>query len=69
MSIGDSAGQAVSSGREGVDALVNWFALNRAELPIGLAVAAGIVLRHARLAVDWRPARRGRSAMQLTGAA
>ena len=51
MSIGDSAGQAVSSGREGVDALVNWFALNRAELPIGLAVAAGIVL--VMLALRW----------------
>jgi small-conductance mechanosensitive channel len=51
MSIGNSAGQAVSSGREGVDALVNWFALNRAELPIGLAVAAGIVL--VMLALRW----------------
>jgi small-conductance mechanosensitive channel len=51
MSIGNSAGQAVSSGREGVDALINWFALNRAELPIGLAVAAGIVL--VMLALRW----------------
>jgi small-conductance mechanosensitive channel len=44
MIIAGNAGEAINSGREGVESLVNWFAMNRAELPVGLAVAAGIVL-------------------------
>jgi small-conductance mechanosensitive channel len=44
MSIGGNAVGAISTGREGVKALADWFRANWAELPIGLAVAAGIVL-------------------------
>jgi small-conductance mechanosensitive channel len=43
MTLGDP-GQTISSGRDGVEALVRWFEANQATLPIGLAVAAGIVL-------------------------
>jgi small-conductance mechanosensitive channel len=43
MTLGDP-GQTISSGRDGVEALVRWFGANQATLPIGLAVAAGIVL-------------------------
>jgi small-conductance mechanosensitive channel len=44
MQIGDNAADALSSGKEGVQALIDWFRTNAAELPVGLAVAAGIVL-------------------------
>jgi small-conductance mechanosensitive channel len=44
MHIGGNAAEAISNGREGVQALFDWFRANWAELPIGLAVAAGIVL-------------------------
>jgi small-conductance mechanosensitive channel len=44
MVIGGNAGQAISSGREGVESLIGWFVDNREVLPIGLAAAAGIVL-------------------------
>ncbi|MEO6225731.1 MAG: mechanosensitive ion channel family protein [Sphingomicrobium sp.] len=44
MGIPGNAGDALSGGRDGVQSLIDWFAANRAVLPIGLAVAAGIVL-------------------------
>jgi small-conductance mechanosensitive channel len=44
MQIGGNAVQALSSGREGVQALIDWFRANAAELPIALAVAGCIVL-------------------------
>ena len=47
----DDPGQALSSGREGVQSLLDWFAANREQLPIGLIVAAGIV--PAMLALRW----------------
>jgi small-conductance mechanosensitive channel len=43
MQIRGNAVEAISSGREGVQALIDWFRANASELPIGLAVAAGIV--------------------------
>ena len=51
MELGGNAGEAISSGREGVQSLIDWFAANRADLPIGLAVAAAIVA--AMLALRW----------------
>ena len=52
MSIADNAGealaqnaeQAIDTSRGSVDALIRWFEVNRADLPLGLAVAAAIVL-------------------------
>jgi len=44
MQIGGNAAEAISSGREGVQALIDWFRANAAELPIALAVAGGIVV-------------------------
>jgi small-conductance mechanosensitive channel len=44
MRIAGNPGDAISSGRDGVESLINWFEINRTVLPIGLAVAAGIVL-------------------------
>ena len=44
MIIAGNAGEAISSGRESIEAVINWFAANSAELPIAFAVAAGIVL-------------------------
>jgi small-conductance mechanosensitive channel len=44
MQVGTNAAEAISTGREGVEAIVDWFRANWEELPIGLAVAAGIVL-------------------------
>jgi small-conductance mechanosensitive channel len=41
---GGNPGEAIDSGREGVESVVNWFAANWSALPIGLAVAAVIVL-------------------------
>jgi small-conductance mechanosensitive channel len=44
MIIAGNADQAINNGREGVESVVSWFAANAAVLPIGLAVAAVIVL-------------------------
>jgi small-conductance mechanosensitive channel len=44
MQVGTNAAEAISTGREGVEAIADWFRANWEELPIGLAVAAGIVL-------------------------
>jgi small-conductance mechanosensitive channel len=44
MIIAGSPGQALNSGRDGVESLFNWFDANLAVLPIGLGVAAIIVL-------------------------
>ena len=44
MVIARNADEALNSGREGVESLINWFSANANVLPIGLAVAAGIVL-------------------------
>ncbi|MGE5063936.1 MAG: mechanosensitive ion channel family protein [Myxococcales bacterium] len=44
MSIGGNAVEAISTGRESVQTLIDWFQANAAELPIGLAVASSIVL-------------------------
>ncbi len=44
MEFGGNAAEAISNGRESVQALIDWFSANAAELPIGLAVATGIVL-------------------------
>ena len=43
MTIADNAGEALETGRGSVEALIDWFEANRSDLPIGLAVAAGIV--------------------------
>ena len=55
MQIHDNAIEAISNGREGVQALIDWFRSNWAELPIGLAVAAGIVafMLALRIAGGW----------------
>ncbi|MBV9527779.1 mechanosensitive ion channel domain-containing protein [Sphingomonas sp.] len=42
--IGGNAAEAISSGREGVQAIVDWFRANASELPLALSVAACIVL-------------------------
>jgi len=44
MGLAADPGEAINSGRDGVESLIRWFELNRTDLPIGLAVAAGIVL-------------------------
>ena len=44
MQIRGNAVEAISTGRESAQALIDWFRANAAELPLGLAVAAGIVL-------------------------
>jgi small-conductance mechanosensitive channel len=44
MLVPTKAAAAFDSSREGVGALIRWFELNRADLPIGLAVAGAIVL-------------------------
>jgi small-conductance mechanosensitive channel len=51
MVIGAKAGEAISSGREGVESVAAWFAANWNELPIGLGVAAAIIL--VMLAARW----------------
>jgi small-conductance mechanosensitive channel len=51
MFLADSAGRAIDNGREGVESLASWFAANWNDLPIGLAVAAAIVL--VMLAARW----------------
>jgi small-conductance mechanosensitive channel len=44
MVIGAKAGEAISSGRETLESIGAWFAANWNELPIGLGVAAAIIL-------------------------
>ena len=51
MAFGSNPGQAISSGREGVESLIDWFVANRAVLPVGLAIAAVIVA--VMLAMRW----------------
>lgn len=51
MVIGGNAGQAISSGREGLESIAAWFAANWKDLPIGLGVAAVIILL--MLAARW----------------
>jgi small-conductance mechanosensitive channel len=51
MAFGSNPGQAISSGREGVESLIDWFVANRAVLPLGLAIAAVIVA--VMLAMRW----------------
>ncbi|HEY4071046.1 MAG TPA: mechanosensitive ion channel domain-containing protein [Sphingomicrobium sp.] len=51
MVFGGDAGRAIDDGREGVESIVNWFAANWNDLPVGLAVAAAIVL--VMLAARW----------------
>jgi len=43
MQLGGNPGQAISDSREGVQSVIDWLVANRANLPIGLAVAAAIV--------------------------
>jgi small-conductance mechanosensitive channel len=43
MQLGGNPGQAISDSREGVHSVIDWLVANRANLPIGLAVAAAIV--------------------------
>ena len=51
MQLGGNPGEAISSGREGVQSVIDWLVANRADLPIGLAVAAAIVA--AMLGLRW----------------
>jgi small-conductance mechanosensitive channel len=51
MVIGGHAGQAISSGREGLQSFADWFAANGDELPIALGAAAAIIL--VMLALRW----------------
>ena len=44
MQIHENAVGAIDSGRKGVQSIADWFVNNATELPIGIAVAAGIVL-------------------------
>ena len=55
MEIRGNAVEAISSGREGVEALIDWFRANAAVLPVGLSVAAGIVafMLVLRIAGSW----------------
>jgi small-conductance mechanosensitive channel len=55
MQIGGNAAQTISNGREGVQAILDWFRNNAAELPIALAVAGAIVLF--MLGLRWAGAR------------
>ena len=59
MIIAGNAGEAINSGRESIEAVVDWFAANSAERPIAFAVAAAIVLfmLGLRLAGAWLVAR------------
>ena len=43
MTIAENAGEALDTGRGSVEALIRWFEANSDDLPMGLAVAAGIV--------------------------
>jgi small-conductance mechanosensitive channel len=51
MLIGGNAAEAIVTGRESIQSIFDWFAANWNVLPIGLAVAAGIVLF--MLALRW----------------
>jgi small-conductance mechanosensitive channel len=55
MHIGGNAVEAISTGREGVEALIDWFRANASELPIALSAAAAIVafMLSLRLAGGW----------------
>jgi small-conductance mechanosensitive channel len=44
MVIAGNAGRAIDTGRESLESIANWFVLNRAELPVGIAAAAAIIL-------------------------
>ena len=43
MQIADNAGDAIHSGREGIQSIINWFVLNSAALPLATLVAAAII--------------------------
>ncbi len=43
MQIADNAGEAIGTGREGLESLIDWISANREALPMALLVAAGIV--------------------------
>ena len=43
MSAVDNAAVALDKGVGTVESIINWFVANREDLPVGLAVAAGIV--------------------------
>jgi small-conductance mechanosensitive channel len=51
MQIVENAASAITNGREGIESVVNWFVINRAELPTGFAVAGAIVL--VMLGIRW----------------
>lgn len=51
MQIVENAASAITTGREGIESVLSWFIVNRAELPIGLAAAAVIVL--VMLGIRW----------------
>jgi small-conductance mechanosensitive channel len=55
MVIGGNAEHAISSGREGLESLADWFAANWDELPIALGSAAAIIL--VMLALRWAGSR------------
>ena len=44
MNISGNAAEAINTGREGFQSVIDWFQANASELPVGLAVAAAIVL-------------------------
>jgi small-conductance mechanosensitive channel len=43
VNLAEDTGEAIETGRGSVEALIDWFWANQADLPIGLAVAAAIV--------------------------
>ena len=43
MQIADNAGEAIGTSRDGIESIARWFVTNRADLPVALMVAAGIV--------------------------
>jgi small-conductance mechanosensitive channel len=51
MQVSGNPTEAINSGRDSVEAVIGWFEANRTVLPIGLTVAAGIVL--VMLALRW----------------
>jgi small-conductance mechanosensitive channel len=51
MSVADNAAVAIDKGVGTIESLANWFVANRDALPVGLAVAAGIVA--VMLAIRW----------------
>jgi len=44
MVIAANATRAIDNGRESIESIVNWFVLNRAELPVATGAAAAIIL-------------------------